>query len=85
MLERIKATSYLTGPLQRWSVGENIAYGTGTLGTPKAIVDAWMHSPGHRANILDRSFREIGLGVRLGSPVGSDGATYVHNFGRRER
>jgi uncharacterized protein YkwD len=85
MLERIKATGYLKGSLRRWSVGENIAYGTGTLGTPKAIVKAWMRSPGHRANILDRSFREIGLGVHLGSPEGSAGATYVHDFGRRDR
>jgi uncharacterized protein YkwD len=85
MLDRIKATTYLKGPLRRWSVGENIAYGTGSLSTPQSIVKAWMRSPGHRANILDPSFREIGLGVSLGSPDGPDGATYVHDFGRRER
>ncbi len=85
MLDRVKATSYLRGALRRWSVGENIAYGTGALATPKAIVDAWMRSPGHRANILDRSFREIGLGVHLGTPSDPQGATYVHDFGRRER
>jgi uncharacterized protein YkwD len=85
MLARIKSTSYLTGALSRWWVGENIAYGTGPLATPKAIVNAWMHSTGHRANILDSHFREIGLGVALGSPDGPDGATYVHDFGRRMR
>lgn len=85
MLERIKSTSYLDGAISRWWVGENIAYGTGPLATPKAIVNAWMHSAGHRANILDSHFREIGLGVALGSPDGPDGATYVHDFGRRMR
>lgn len=46
--------------------GENIAWGSGTLGTPAKIMDAWMHSPGHRANILKRDYREIGIGVRTG-------------------
>jgi uncharacterized protein YkwD len=83
MLDRIKATGYLSGSLHQWWVGENIAYGTGDLATPKAIVRAWMNSPGHRENILDSHFREIGLGLSLGSPDGPDGATYVNDFGRR--
>ncbi|MCW3041066.1 MAG: hypothetical protein JWM31_2971, partial [Solirubrobacterales bacterium] len=85
MLDRIRRTGYLSGALHRWWVGENIAYGTGELATPRAIVRAWMNSPGHRANILQRRFREIGLGVSTGSPDGPDGATYVHDFGRRIR
>ena len=40
-------------------VGENIAQGTDT---PEAVVEGWMNSPGHRANILDPDFREIGVG-----------------------
>lgn len=85
MVDRVKAAGYLRGALHRWWVGENIAYGTGTLGTPKEIVASWMRSPGHRANILQRRFREIGLGVSVGSPDGPAGATYVHDFGRRIR
>jgi uncharacterized protein YkwD len=44
-----------------------------------------MHSPGHRANILSRSFREIGIGVSRGAPVSGigDGVTYATDFGRR--
>jgi uncharacterized protein YkwD len=38
--------------------GENIAYG---YETPAALVSAWMHSPGHRANILSRHFDRIGV------------------------
>ncbi len=88
MLSRIKRTGYLKGRWRRWSVGENIAYGTGQLATPKAIVAAWMKSPGHRKNILQTRYRQIGLGVTLGTPDeggGSAGATYVHDFGQRVR
>jgi uncharacterized protein YkwD len=40
------------------SAGENIAYG---YDTPRALVSAWMHSKGHRANILSRHFNRIGI------------------------
>ncbi len=85
MVDRIKKTTYLSGGLRSWAVGENIAYGTGVLGTPRSIVKAWMASSGHRANILERRFSDIGLGVSFGSPDGADGATYVHDFGSRRR
>lgn len=41
------------------SAGENIAMGQAT---PKAVVDAWMNSSGHRANILNASYTHIGVG-----------------------
>lgn len=41
------------------TAGENIAKG---YATPAAVVDAWMNSPGHRANILNSSFTHIGVG-----------------------
>ena len=41
------------------SAGENIAKGQKT---PQAVVNAWMNSSGHRANILNTSFTEIGVG-----------------------
>lgn len=40
------------------TAGENIAYG---FETPHALVSAWMHSPGHRANILNPHFNRIGF------------------------
>jgi uncharacterized protein YkwD len=81
---RIRSSNYLSGT-QTWSVGENIAWGSWHLATPKSIVYAWMHSPGHRANILNGGFSEIGIGIARGAPVGGigDGATYVTDFGRR--
>ncbi len=41
------------------SAGENIAYGQRT---PQAVVNAWMNSSGHRANILNSSYTQIGVG-----------------------
>ena len=47
------------------TAGENIAMG---YRTPQSVVDGWMNSPGHRANILNASFTEIGVGyVESGS------------------
>jgi uncharacterized protein YkwD len=81
---RIKAARYLKGA-GSWSVGENIAWGSGTLATPEEIVRAWMNSPPHRHNILATKFREIGVGVARGVPVRRNftGATYTTDFGRR--
>ena len=43
----------------RKKVGENIAYGQIT---PEEVVEDWMNSPGHRANIMDGAFTMVGLG-----------------------
>jgi uncharacterized protein YkwD len=81
-VDRIRATGYLAG-VSSWYVGENIAYGSGDRSSPRSIGRAWMKSPPHRANILSSSFREIGIGVASGTPVGGGGATYTTDFGRR--
>jgi uncharacterized protein YkwD len=81
-VDRIRDSGYLSGA-RSWSVGENIAYGSGSLSSPSSIGTAWMNSPGHRANILSPSFREIGIGLASGTPVGGSGATYTTDFGRR--
>lgn len=84
-LDRIRRAGYLKRA-RRWSVGENIAWGTGRLSTPRSIVRAWMHSPGHRANILERNFRHIGIGISFRAPVmaaAHAGATYTTDFGTR--
>jgi uncharacterized protein YkwD len=83
-VDRIRRAGYLRGA-RGWSVGENLAWGTGGLGTPQAIVRAWMNSPGHRDNILNGRFREIGVGISPGAPVGGvgNGATYATSFGSR--
>jgi uncharacterized protein YkwD len=84
-VDRIKRAGYLRGA-HSWSVGENIAWGTGTLSSPRLIVRAWMHSPGHRANILTPRFHHIGIGISFGAPVQISArtkATYTTDFGMR--
>jgi uncharacterized protein YkwD len=82
--DRIRRRGYMTRAT-RWAVGENIAWGAGPRATPRRIVEAWMDSPPHRANILNRRFREIGLGIVLGAPRRGTpaAATYNTAFGAR--
>jgi uncharacterized protein YkwD len=64
--------------------GENIAWGSGSRGSPERIFRSWMKSRGHRSNILNRRFREIGVGVKTGTFKGTRGATvYTVDFGTR--
>ncbi|MFD4633510.1 sigma-70 family RNA polymerase sigma factor [Streptomyces sp. NPDC058284] len=57
--DRITAAGY------RWSTyGENIARGQQS---PASVMDSWMKSPGHRANILNCDFKEMGVGIHNGS------------------
>jgi uncharacterized protein YkwD len=81
---RIKRARYLDGA-RSWTLGENIAWGSMDYATPASIVDSWMHSPPHRANILRGRFREIGLGIARGSPSSGQkrAGTYVTDFGAR--
>jgi len=83
MVDRILKARYVRED-QGWMLGENLAWGTGSYATPRGAVQAWMESPGHRANIVKRSYREMGVGLVLGVPV-SDvaGATYTVDFGVR--
>jgi uncharacterized protein YkwD len=65
-----------------WTLGENLAWGTGDLSTPQGVMNSWMASPGHKANILKRAYREVGIGIRLGVPSDDGvGATYTTDFG----
>jgi uncharacterized protein YkwD len=84
-LARMRAVGYISSKQRGFEVGENIAWGTLWLATPRAIVTAWMASPGHRANILDARYRETGIGVSphpLSSHAhGQPGAIYTQDFG----
>ena len=75
----MKQSGYLQGSC--WEAAENIAWGTGLIGTPRAIMRAWLHSSGHRENILG-IYADIGIGLREGAIEGSDGAhVWVEEFG----
>jgi uncharacterized protein YkwD len=81
---RIRSAGYLSG-VGTWAVGENIAWGSYDLATPRAIVRGWMHSPPHRRSMLSSRFRDIGIGITRGAPVrGVDrAAIYATDFGTR--
>lgn len=61
------------------TMGENLALGTFT--NAKDIVDAWMNSPGHKANILNTKYQEIGVSVKRASYQGNDVWFAVQHFG----
>ena len=71
---RIKATGY-----RYRAAGENIAAGR-TLATPKAVVAAWLKSPGHCKVMMGPKYRELGVG-RVEGP-GRWGVYWTQNFGR---
>jgi uncharacterized protein YkwD len=82
--EGLRARVAHTGWLRRrfpWQLAENLAWGSGPLATPDAIVKAWMDSPPHRRIMLSRALRVVGIGIVLGTPSGASGATYTADFG----
>jgi uncharacterized protein YkwD len=83
LVERIRAAGWST--TGSWRAGENIAWGSGSYGSPRHIVRSWMNSPGHRANILNAAFREAGSGVAAGAPqrTSMGAGTYTMDFGAR--
>lgn len=66
-----------------WSrYGENIAPDPGSP-SPGPTFDSWMESSAHRSNILDRKFREVGIGLATGSLKGERKTMWTADFGNR--
>ncbi len=61
-------------------IGENLALGNFSSG--QEFVDEWMKSPGHRANILNTRYQEIGVAVRKGMYQGKETWIAVQHFGK---
>lgn len=84
-LSRMISSGYIPSSRVGYEIGENIGWGSLYLGTPRAIVAAWMASPGHRANILDPHFRDSAIGVSPHLPsslgAGETGGIYTQDFG----
>ncbi len=84
-LGRVQAQGYIPSPQDGYTIGENIAWGTLELSTPAAIVNAWIHSPEHLANILESNYTETAMGVAPAVPAslanGQAGAVYSQEFG----
>jgi uncharacterized protein YkwD len=73
--ERAKTAGY------QWrTIGENIAEGQLSVAE---VMDTWMNSPGHRRNILDKDFKELGVGLAMGPSGGTHRVLWAQNFGAR--
>jgi uncharacterized protein YkwD len=59
------------------AIGENVAWGVGSRGTPAGVVQGWLASPSHRANLLRPGFRRIGIGRVVGTYRGYGGAAVI--------
>jgi uncharacterized protein YkwD len=81
MAARMRGAGYAKGCFR---VGENIAWGSGSQGTVRAIMRGWLNSPPHRRNLLSPRFRQQGVGVRVGTLEGTRGAAvWTHQLGAR--
>jgi uncharacterized protein YkwD len=77
--ERVTRSGY-----KWWRVDENIAWGSGSLGSPDETLESWMNSSSHKANILNGRFKEIGIGAASGTYKGYPNATvWTADFGTR--
>ncbi len=86
---RVIRSGYVRRGYRYWKAGENIYYGSGLWSSPVACVDGWMKSREHRAVILTRAFRDVGIGaVKTTTGYGDiDGAVwfFTMDVGRRIR
>ncbi len=68
----------------RWSTyGENILYDPGSRDSTESLFKLWMKSSGHKSNILDKDFREAGIGASSGSYKGGKATMWTADFGDR--
>lgn len=84
VVHRIRHAGYLR-TARRWTVAENIGWGSLSEGSARAIVRAWMHSPPHRKAILTPSYHDVGIGISWGAPrpLGDRSATFTVDFGHK--
>jgi hypothetical protein len=79
--QRVLEQGYVNG-CSSWSTGENYYYGSGAYGSARAAVTWWMHSDGHRANILNPNFTQMGIWAETGELQGEpDTAVWILRLG----
>lgn len=84
--QRLKRFGYAFGGYSYYAYGENIAWGCRSQGFPAPIFEWWMGSPDHRSNILDPTYREVGVGARVGTFKDcAEATTYTVDFGIRKQ
>jgi uncharacterized protein YkwD len=82
---RVGRTRYLRHA-RSWALGEALAWAAAGRATPTGLVNLLMASPEHKAILLDPAYRDIGVGVQTGVPVGgTTGSTLTLDLGRATR
>jgi uncharacterized protein YkwD len=81
---------YVDRGFSSWEVGENIFWQSPTSAAAVSVVRSWLASPGHRENVLSRSWRDVGVGAislpRAPGVYGGAPVTIVTvDFGKRRR
>jgi uncharacterized protein YkwD len=67
-----------------WWAGEDLAWGTGTIGSPRNVIRMFLASPEHRAILLSPRYTYVGIGRRVGPFQGFDSAAvWTVDFGHR--
>lgn len=81
---RARRAGYTTSGFRSWAVSEAIGWGTSSAGTPRAVFRSWMRSACHRAIVLGRRWRDVGIGGASGTFQGASGSwMYTLDVGRR--
>jgi uncharacterized protein YkwD len=83
-----RVEQFYSGGTPTWSVGENLAMFGGITPNARSIVDTWMASPPHRANLLRPAFRDAGIAIvhhpTAGGVYGGESTWVITlDFGRR--
>lgn len=85
--ERMRHTGYIGRGIV-WNAGETIAWASGSLTTPRSVMNSWMRATSQRLTLVAPDFRDIGVGIALGAPVERDpnaspAVTYTVDYGWR--
>jgi uncharacterized protein YkwD len=70
--DRLMHSGFVKGYI--WQGGETLAWGLGPTATPVATIQAWLHSPEHRAILLAPNWRQVGISRACGHFLGHVGA-----------
>jgi uncharacterized protein YkwD len=81
---RLAHFGYTFSGYSSWKYGENISWGPSYMGEPENRFDTWMNSDDHKGNILNKDYREIGIGSRTGIYENNSGKMYTVDFGTRQ-
>ena len=77
---RLEASATWAAASARWAYGENIAWGMAAAGGRRRRSSTpGCTAPPHRANILNRDFREIGVGFAVGTPAAARARRHLHD------